>query len=255
MRRYLTITTVVATALLCPATGAQNTAKTSNRVEPLPRDLEIQLALSALPPHLREDATVYVLNPAKGFEIARKGRSEFRTLVARTGDNSFRGSWPLEEYHEDVLYPVSFNEEGSKTHMRVIFDAAEMQAKGTPAPELKKIIQERFRNGTYKAPKRSGVSYMLAPIQRTYKDPEIDDTIETLNYPHVMYFAPGISNEEIGGELDGPGPFVIMPGHHGVMIHPRGEKETAAITKEYAGMLDRLCKIKDVWCLPKRSDP
>jgi hypothetical protein len=37
----------------------------------LPRDLEIQLAESALPKHLQERATIYVLNPRKGFEIAR----------------------------------------------------------------------------------------------------------------------------------------------------------------------------------------
>jgi hypothetical protein len=37
------------------------------------------------------------------------------------------------------------------------------------------------------------------------------------------------------------------------MIQPRGQKETAAITEEYAEMLARLCKIKDVWCLPKQK--
>jgi hypothetical protein len=38
---------------------------------------EIQLALSSLPPHLRDNATVYVLNPDKGFEVARKGSNGF----------------------------------------------------------------------------------------------------------------------------------------------------------------------------------
>jgi hypothetical protein len=67
-------------------------------------------------------------------------------------------------------------------------------------------------------------------------------------------YAPDISNEDIGGgKLGGTGPFVIMPGHHGLMIQPRGQKETAAITEEYAEMLARLCKIKDVWCLPKQK--
>ena len=50
-------------------------------IEPLPRDLEIQLALSALPPHLRDNATVYVLNPAKGFEVARPALMESRHLL------------------------------------------------------------------------------------------------------------------------------------------------------------------------------
>ncbi len=63
-----------------------------SKLKPLPRDLEIQLALSALPPHLRDGATVYVLNPDKGYEVARKGTNGFHAFVARTGDDTFRGA-------------------------------------------------------------------------------------------------------------------------------------------------------------------
>jgi hypothetical protein len=112
-------------------------ASAENKIEPLPRDLEIQLALSALPPHLRDNATVYVLNPDKGFEVARTGTNGFHALVARTGDDTFRGSWPFTEYRDDILYPVSFDRAGVNAQMRVFFDAAEMQAKGPPPGELK----------------------------------------------------------------------------------------------------------------------
>ena len=74
--------------------------------------------------------------------------------------------------------------------MRVFFDAAEMQTKGTPPGELKKLIQERFKTGYYKAPERAGISYMLSPILRTYYNPEETDSVPTINYPHVMYYAP-----------------------------------------------------------------
>ena len=84
------------------------------KIEPLLRDLEIQLALSALPAHLRENATVYVLNLGKGFEVARKGTNGFHALVARTGDDAFRGSWPLTEYRDDILYPIAFDSAGAK---------------------------------------------------------------------------------------------------------------------------------------------
>lgn len=226
-------------------------ANAEDTIEPLPRDLEIQLALSALPPHLRDHSTVYVLNPESGFEVARKGINGFHTLVARTGDDTFRGSWPFTAYRDDVLYPVSFDQAGSQAHMRVFLDAAEMQAIGTPPGELKKIVQNRFRTGIYKAPERAGVSYMLSPILRTYTNPEVNGDIQTVNYPHVMYFAPDVSDEDIGGgKPGGAGPFLIMPGHHGLMIQPRGQKETAAITEEYSGMLAILCRIKSEWCLP-----
>src|SRR5713101_5702208 len=246
-------TIAVILALLFSVTAAaqsQQTAKGANKIEPLPRDLEIQLALSALPPHLRDNATVYILNPEKGFEVARKGTNGFHAFVARTGDDTFRGSWPFTKYRDDILYPISFDEAGAKAQMRVFFDAAEMQAKGTPPEELKKIIQDRYKTGYYKAPARAGISYMLSPVLRTYWNPEENDSVGTLNGPHVMYYAPNVSSEDIGaGKLAGMYPFVIMPGRHGYMIQFIGVTERAGVNKEYEEMLARLCKIKAVWCL------
>jgi len=250
-------TFIVIVGLLFSLTASaenKQTPKVMNKIEPLPRDLEIQLALSALPPHLRDDATVYILNPDKGFEVARKGTNGFHAFVARTGDDTFRGSWPLTEYRDDILYPISFDKAGAKAQMRVFFDAAKMQAKGTPPGELKRIIKDRYKSGYYKAPERAGISYMLSPILRTYFNPEESDKVLTMNYPHVMYYAPDVSNEDIGGgKLGGMDPFVIMPGHHGYMIQPIDLTERAAINKEYEEMLGRLCKIKEEWCLPKEK--
>jgi len=138
--------------------------------------------------------------------------------------------------------------------MRVFFDAAEMQAKGTPPGELKRIIQGRYKAGFYKAPERAGISYMLSPVLRTYFSPEDSDGVITINFPHVMYYAPDISNADIGGgKPGGMEPFVILQGHHGYMIQPLGVTERAAIKREYAEMLARLCNMKDVWCLPRES--
>jgi hypothetical protein len=233
----------------------------------LPRDLEIQLALSALPPHLRDDATVYVLNPDKGFEVARKGTNGFNAFVARTGDDTFRGTWPLTKYRDDILYPISFDEAGSNAQMRVFFDAAEMQAKGTPPEELKKIIQRRYKTNYYKPPERAGVSYMLSPILRTYVNPDDNDEVATANIPHVMHYAPNVSATEIGAATptpeqfqyfkehgrwpDTPYPILILHGPHGYMVQFQGAAERDAITKGYADMLAQLCKIKDAWCLPQ----
>jgi hypothetical protein len=255
MRTIRTIGTVAGLLLsLTASAGNAQTPKVTNKIEPLPRDLEIQLALSALPPHLRDNAAVYVLNPAKGFEVARKGTNGFHALVARTGDDTFKGSWPLTNYRDDILYPISFDNAGPKAQMRVFFDAAEMQAKGTPPSELKKLIQDRFKAGFYKAPERAGISYMLSPVLRTYISPEENDRVFTANFPHVMFYAPNVSNEDIGGgKPGGMDSFAILYGNHGYMIQALGVTERAAINKEYEEMLARLCNIKDVWCLPKAN--
>ncbi|HET9275064.1 MAG TPA: hypothetical protein VFN96_03215 [Gemmatimonadales bacterium] len=237
--------------MAAPATGVPAQGTGPGRPEPLPRDLEIQLALSALPPHLRGGATVYVLDPARGFEVARQGTNEFHALVARTGDDAFRGTWPLREYRGDILYPIGFDAAGVKAQMQVFLDAAALQARGTPAAELKRIIQERHRTGHYKAPERAGISYMLSPVLRTYVNPEVDEQVATVGLPHVMYHAPGVSGEDIGaGEPGGSLPFVILPGHHGYIIQVLGVTERAAIAKEYWVMLERVCRLNDLWCVP-----
>ncbi len=255
MRKVQTIVVIVGLLFALAASAEDKQIPTAmNKIEPLPRDLEIQLALSALPPHLRDNATVYTLNPDKGFEVARKGTNGFHAFVARTGDDTFRGSWPLTEYRDDILYPISFDSAGAKAQMRVFFDAAEMQAKGIPPEELKNIIKDRYKSGYYKAPERAGISYMLSPVLRTYFNPEESDGVVTINVPHVMYYAPNVTNEDIGGgKLGGLYPFVIMPGPHGYIIQLLGMTERAAINKEYEEMLARLCKIKEAWCLPKEK--
>lgn len=252
MRKFHTI--AVMTVLLFSLTvNAQNkqTHKGVNKIQPLPRDLEIQLALSALPPHVRDSATVYVLNPEKGFELARRGSNGFHTFVARTGDDAMRGPWPLKEYRNDILYPISFDEAGAKAQMPVFFDIAEMQAKGTPSDELKRIIQDRFKKHQYKAPERAGLSYMLSPILRTYTNPDENENVVTASVPHVMYYAPNVTNHDIGGkpEPGGKYPFVILHGPHGYNIQFLGQTERETLRKEYEKMLTRLCEINKEWCL------
>jgi hypothetical protein len=254
MRRLRSFAVVV--GLMLSTTIIANSKNESPQgIEAMPRDVEMELASSALPAHLQEAATVYVLDPRKGFVVARKGTNSFHALVARTGDDAFRGSWPLTEYPPDVLYPVSFDAAGARAHMQVIFDIAEAQAKGMPAAALKQLIQERFRTGHYKPPARAGISYMLAPIMRTYDDPEQSPKISTASHPHVMYFAPNVSGQDIGsGELGGMFPHIIMPGPHGLIVQALDTKEKAAINKRHAGLTQKLCKLKQVWCLPKEQE-
>jgi len=259
-----------ALALLCSLTlsaQGQQTAQDTHALTRLPPDLEIQLALSALPPHLRDQATVYVRNPDNGFEITRQGTNGFHALVARTGDDTFRGTWPLTAYRDDILYPISFDEAGAKAQLRVFLDAADMQAKGTPPEELKRIMHERYRTHYYQAPERAGVSYMLSPILRTYVNPDASEDVATANIPHIMYYAPNVANTDVGAATpspaqlhyfsahgrwpDTPNPFLILHGPHGYLVQFHGVTERDAITKAYAGMLARLCQIKAAWCLPQ----
>lgn len=256
-RAYVLTVAIVASSILCLSLAAQpgHAADKGDKINPLPRDLEIQLALSALPPHLRDSATVYLLNPAKGFEVAHKGSNGFHAFVARTGDDAMRGSWLFKEYRDDILYPISFDQAGAKAIMPVFFDIAAMQAKGIPAGEVKKTIQNRYKTKYYKAPEKAGVSYMLSPILRTYTNPDANDNVLTLSIPHIMYYAPNVSDKDIGGGTPGGQyPFIINSGAHGFSIQLLGQAERNTITKEYEEMLAKLCAINKAWCLPETKD-
>jgi hypothetical protein len=65
---------------------ADSNKASAQGIEALPRDVEMELAPSALPAHLQQAATLYALDPRKGF-VARKGTNGFHALVARTGDH------------------------------------------------------------------------------------------------------------------------------------------------------------------------
>jgi hypothetical protein len=88
---------------------------------------------------------------------------------------------------------------------------------------------------------------MLSPILRTYENPDESDKVGTFNMPHVMFYAPNVTNEDIGGKLQSEYPFVIIPGPHGYIIQAMGQAEKANKNREYEAMLNRLCGIKEEW--------
>lgn len=81
-RRNVTVIMCVGfTCINFLALGQQNS---ENRVDRLPVPLEVDLAISAAPPHLRAGAAVYVLDPSHGYTLERKGTNGFTCYVQRT---------------------------------------------------------------------------------------------------------------------------------------------------------------------------
>ena len=214
------------------------------------------MALSSLPAHLRDAATVYVLNPSKGFDVARKGGNGFYAFVARIGPSPFLvAPWTLTEYRDDIIIPISFDETGAKTHLPFYLDTAKWMAEGTPPERLKEMIRQRYQTGHYKSPEKTGVSYMLSPVMRNFVTPDKNDSVMTTNIPHYMFYAPNVSNEDVGGLFGGEHPFILFQGPHGYIIQIVGITEKAVINKEHEEMITRLCEFNKAFCLPKRTAP
>lgn len=244
-RYFFTLIILFPLATLLPTRGfCQETAAT--KLDKWPADLERDFALSALPPHLRSGATVYLLDPAKGYYIAKKGTNGFVCYIERT-------SWEWGEFRNDLAAPISYDAEGAKTIFTVTKDVAAMRASGKyTAAQVRDIVKDRIAKGIYKAPARSGISYMLAPVMRVYPSVPPNNQVVTASMPHYMFYAPYMNNNDIGGDLTN-GPFVNNPGNsvlgdkkgpYGFIIEPAGEMEAAKIVKAESDLLKRLVAYK-----------
>ena len=90
----------VAIALAVIGTAAQAGPVTGTTIEPMPPQLETRFALSALPPALRDRASVYLLDPGKGYHLTRQGTSGVTCLVERT-------VWEWVDYRNDIYAVVT----------------------------------------------------------------------------------------------------------------------------------------------------
>jgi len=197
-----------------------------------------------LPPHLRDAASVYLLDPAQGYVPSKQGTNGFTCIVERT-------EWNREDFKNDVYTPLCYDAEGTKIHLKVYMDVAQLRAKGMSATDVKKEVERRFKSKIYGAPTKRGLSYMVAPIMRTYPNPNpADKTVVTMSMPHVMYYAPGVSQKDIGAAPPpSPYPFILDEGPHGYMIQLIGATETAKILADQHSLLADLCAYRSSLCL------
>jgi hypothetical protein len=218
-------------------------------IEQMPPKLETRFALSALPPALRDRATVYLLDPASGYRLSRPGTNGVTCLVERT-------VWEWVDLRDDVYIPLCYDAAGTKAHLKVIMDAAALRAQGMSAAALKDEIENRYRNRTYRAPDKPGLSYMVAPVMRALGPPDMK--LHTMSMPHLMFYAPGITNEDIGALPNLSdyssllNPFIDRQGNaeQSYMIQLIGEAEKARIMADEKPLLDELCAYRSVLCLP-----
>lgn len=214
----------------------------AQQLDKMPADLETQLALSALPADLQAGATVYLLDPAKGYYVGRQGTNGFVCFIDRT-------DWEWGQFRNDVFAPISFDPAGASTTFQVYRDVAAMRATGTyTAAQVKDTVIARYRSGRYTAPARAGVSYMLAPVMRVYIGNPDNTTVQTMSMPHYMFYAPYITDADAGTNHNS-GPFLNNPdnmifgdrkGPQGYFIVTADERLTAKILADNKGLLQRL---------------
>lgn len=239
-------------AVLIAGLAAATPARAGTDLEAMPAELETRFALSALPPALRDGAAVYLLDPASGYRLARKGSNGQECLVQRT-------VWELGDFRDDIYFPLCYDAAGAGTYLRVIRDAATLRAEGLGPAELKATITRRWQDKTYGVPQRPGLSYMVGPIMRTVGPPDLQ--VHTMAMPHLMFYAPHARNEDIAAapDLADPAtlryPFVDRQGidEQSYFIQMMGEAEKADILAQEKELVQALCGYRELLCLPAHA--
>ena len=155
----------------------------------LPPEQEIELALSAGPEHLRAGATVYVFGK-NGYQKIRTGKNGITCMVNRDGNQT----------GDNDLKPTCWDAEGSATIVPVMLRVGELMAQGKSAAEIKSDIDAGFNQGRFSSPRKAGIAYMLRGDLQY--DPKTKEIAKASFPPHYMIYAPGVTNADIGMNMD-----------------------------------------------------
>src|SRR5947209_8419298 len=142
-----------------------------------PKEIQIQLAESAAPHAITQEADIYVLG-AKGYELARKGSNGFSCIVDRQLPNT--------------LEPECFDAEGTATTLKTRFFTETQRAQGVGEDAIQRAVESGYKAKRFQAPRRPGIVYMLSDHNYVF-DPEQKKII---HFPgHLMFYAPYLTEK------------------------------------------------------------
>ncbi|MEZ5892144.1 MAG: hypothetical protein R3C58_03230 [Parvularculaceae bacterium] len=166
-----------------------------------PKDEEIAIARSAGPEKVSADATVWVLGK-KGYEVAAQGTNGFNCLVMRRWGAAFDLQKQSFETPGGVIAPICFDPKASGSPMHEQMMRAELGLKGKSHDEIRDTVLAAYASG--EIPELDGVAfaYMYSGAQK------LGPTVGAW-HPHVMVYAPGYTNDMLGGASVASGDPVI----------------------------------------------
>lgn len=167
----------------------------------VPRAKQIALAMSAAPREISSKATIYILT-AHGFEKARTGTNGFSCLVDRK----------LQGHIAVTLEPKCFDAEGTRTLLPVSLRTEQLRAQGKTEAQIAADIAARYASGTFRAPRKPGLIYMMSPYNILPRGPNNADYGSVAG--HLMFYAPYMTPKDLGyGSAAGDMlPFLVDPG-------------------------------------------
>lgn len=169
----------------CASAGAAEISPVEVMRTTFAPEVELQHAVSAAPAHLRAAATVYVYG-ANGYEVARTGTNGITCLLNR---DAFI-------YGARAFKPTCWDIVGTTTYVPVMLKVGELLANGQSPDAIRAAIDTGFASGTFQAPTRGGVAYMLAgDIELDLKSGQM---LRQVFPGHYMFYALGATTAQLG---------------------------------------------------------
>ena len=191
---------------VAPAAAQSTPAPGSPTPLLMDRPKEIALALSACPPNVAPKAAVYVLERS-GYVKVRQSQNGFTAIVQH--------SMPTSQE------PQCMDTEGARTFLPRMLKVAELRAQGKSRDEIRLTMADALAKGVFQPPTRPGVDYMLSPENLV---PDENGVVGHFP-PHVMFYAPYMTNAELGSEGQAAGGPAFVAGEstpYALIIVPVG---------------------------------
>ena len=157
------------------------------------RDKEIALALEAGPASVTAKAGVWV-HDKTGYVKARDSQNGFVCLV--------------DHRIPTASEPQCLDAEGVKTFFPKYQLVASLRAKGKSEVDIRNAVKAAFKDGTFKAPSRPGVIYMMSPHNVVTID-EVKGVAAP--FPgHLMFYAPNMTSADLGSDGSPTSPLFVV---------------------------------------------
>ena len=218
----------------------------------MPAKLETQFALSALPPAMRDQATVYVLDPNTGYQLSRPGTSGVTCLVERT-------AWEQADFRNDNRRSPLLRRRGHKDLPKSHYGCCRAShSRNDGLVALKAEIENRYKNKTYKTSEKPGLSYIAAPIMRTWMNFLTHGLYYAGAAPDVLRSEPHErrhrSRSKCRSFLSVDIHFKEGIAERSYIIHLVGEAEKTEIIADEKALFDDLCAYREFLCLSKQKN-
>jgi len=192
MKIALRLSAMIVLAAVAQAQTASYPSMASVEQYQMPRHAEIELARTAAPKSISDDAEILVLGKT-GYEVAVKGKNGFVCMVERSFSAGIED--PI-FWNPKLRAPICYNAESVRSFLPHITKKAEWALAGLTKEQIAEHIKAALASKQFPDLAPGAMCYMMSKQQvLSDSDPHW--------HPHLMFFVPATGAAAWGADLPG----------------------------------------------------